>query len=259
MCGFAGRAVNPSMGAREPHPCGTTVPPTHTPHASDSWLVAMEMKSRCRAERIPAGLNAPSRASHARQASLAKQAGHARACKASRQVKASEANRQTSTPKHARATASPGPALSLRTSPLSKGGHGWVGGTMCCHGWQHMSLHGRTCSGSRQPTRACPARHEPAHPLLTYCRRCCCAKKEKSRDANQHRGSPGGGGHASNGMRKTVRTCADHHSPHNPHPSHTPHRPTPTTRTDSPPPPACPDDGSAPTPPDDPAHPAENC
>ncbi len=199
MCGFAGRAVNPSMGAREPHPCGTTVPPTHTPHASDGWLVAMEMKSRCRAERIPAGLNAPSRASHARQArqaSLARQARHARAGEASRQVKASEANRQTSTLKHARAPQSTPkhakarqstpkqrrhqePALSLRTSPLSKGGHGWVGGTMCCHGWQHMSLHGRTCSGSRQPTRACPARHEPAHPLLTYCPRCCCAEKGK--------------------------------------------------------------------------------
>ena len=248
MCGFAGRAVNPSMGAREPHPCGTTVPPTHTPHASDSWLVAMEMKSRCRAERIPARLNALSRASHARQASLAKQARLAIAGEASRQVKASEANRQTSTPEQRRHQE---PALSLRTSPLSKGGHGWVGGTMCCHGWQHMSLHGRTCSGSRQPTRGYPARREPAHQLEKA--------PKKSRDANQHRGSPRGGGHASNGMRKNIRTCADHHSPHNPHPSHTPHRPTPTTHTDSPPPPACPDDGSAPTPPGDPAHPAENC
>ena len=47
-------------------------------------------------------------------------------------------------------------AFPLRTSPLSKGGHGWVGGTVCRHGWRHTSLHGRTCSGSREPTRARP-------------------------------------------------------------------------------------------------------
>ena len=63
--------------------------------------------------------------------------------------------------------------LSSSTSPLSMGGHGWVGGTVCCHGWQHTSLHGRTCSGSRQPTRACPARHGPAVRLLP--RRCSCS------------------------------------------------------------------------------------
>jgi len=51
-------------------------------------------------------------------------------------------------------------AFPLRTSPLSKGGHGWVGGTICRHGWRHMSLHGRTCSGSRQPTRDRPSQGE---------------------------------------------------------------------------------------------------
>ncbi|MET4682012.1 hypothetical protein, partial [Stenotrophomonas rhizophila] len=35
-----------------------------------------------------------------------------------------------------------GAAFPLRTGQLSKGGHGWVGGTICRHGWRHMSLHG---------------------------------------------------------------------------------------------------------------------
>ena len=134
----------------------------------------------------------PGEAGKARQSRRGKQASQSkRSTPANKHAKARQ-----STPKHAKATAEQRqstpkqrrhqePALSLRTSPLSKGGHGWVGGTMCCHGWQHMSLHGRTCSGSRQPARACPARHEPAHQLLTCCRRCCCAKKAKKKPRRQ--------------------------------------------------------------------------
>jgi len=64
-------------------------------------------------------------------------------------------------------TCPPSIAFSLRTGTLSKGGQGWVGGTVCRHGWRHTSLHGRTCSGSRHPTHARPAqRSRKPQPLL---------------------------------------------------------------------------------------------
>ncbi|MCS4279782.1 hypothetical protein M2412_001774 [Stenotrophomonas rhizophila] len=72
-------------------------------------------------------------------------------------------------------------AFPLRTSPLSKGGHGWVGGTICRHGWRHMSLHGRTCSGSRQPTRARPSQGESSTEGS-----CSEGRRSKSRRSKSH-------------------------------------------------------------------------
>ncbi len=78
-----------------------------------------------------------------------------------------------------------GAAFPLRTSPLSKGGHGWVGGTICRHGWRHMSLHGRTCSGSRQPTRARPNQRnrsiERCCSAVALLLLCCCSSTHNSR------------------------------------------------------------------------------
>ena len=47
-------------------------------------------------------------------------------------------------------------ALALATSPLSEAGCGWVCGTICRHGWRHMSPHGWVHGGSRAPTHTPP-------------------------------------------------------------------------------------------------------
>ncbi|RLK47217.1 hypothetical protein BCL79_3836 [Stenotrophomonas rhizophila] len=55
-----------------------------------------------------------------------------------------------------RRSAEPPVALTLATSPLSEAGCGWVCGTICRHGWRHMSPHGWVHGGSRAPTHTPP-------------------------------------------------------------------------------------------------------
>ncbi len=158
--GFAGHAVNPSMEAHVAPSMALMVPPTHPPPPLDSGSVAYE-KTNADAARRRRALARPAVVALLFGQPHGHQHRHWCWCRAIRFEKRA-AQRQPS-----------GfllwtLAFPLPTSPLSKGGHGWVGGTVCCHGWQHTSLHGRTCSGSRQPTRARPNQRSP-NPAAVSC------------------------------------------------------------------------------------------